>query len=340
MKTNLPSVVITSGEPAGIGPDIILKALSSCHTEIDASLAIVGDIHGLRERAEQLGLPCDFVELADATTGSGAVPVIHIKQPVVSIPGVLEAQNAPHVIACINRAVDLCLSDQFDAMVTAPVHKGIINVAGLPFTGHTEWIANRCGIDLPVMMLANEAMRVCLATTHLPLKAVSNAITSKKLSAIIKTIHNSLQGLYGIQRPVIGVCGLNPHAGEDGHLGDEERRIIGPTIEKLRRSGIHLVGPLPADTAFTKGQLKSVDVVLAMYHDQGLPVIKHNDFGQIVNITLGLPIIRTSVDHGTALDIAGTGDARADSLISAIRLAADFAVIANHPDEAQAPHRP
>ena len=210
-------------------------------------------------------------------------------------------------------------------MVTAPVHKGIINDAGISFSGHTEWIAERCQAELPVMMLASRTMRVCLATTHLPLAKVPQAITPKNLSTVLTIMHRDISALYKIDNPVIGVCGLNPHAGEGGHLGQEEIEVIGPTLEKLRDSGMHLLGPLPADTAFTRSHLDSMDAILAMYHDQGLPVIKHSDFGDVVNVTLGLPIIRTSVDHGTALDIAGTGKASETSLLAAIDLAREFA---------------
>ena len=210
-------------------------------------------------------------------------------------------------------------------MVTAPVHKALINEAGTFFSGHTEWIAQRAGVSQPVMMLANDSLRVCLATTHLPLAQVPNAISRVKLEHVISVMHADLRRLCGIQTPVIGVCGLNPHAGEGGYLGSEEIETILPTIEKLKAKGMSLIGPLPADTAFTQQRLASLDAVLAMYHDQGLPVIKHQSFGEVVNVTLGLPIIRTSVDHGTALDLAASGQANPSSLISAVDLAIKFA---------------
>ena len=241
------------------------------------------------------------------------------------VPGKLNPNNSSYVVQCINHAVDLCLSGEFDAMVTAPAHKAVINDAGIPFSGHTEWIADRTCSTQPVMMLANDQMRVCLVTTHLPLQNVAEQITISRIQSVLKVMSDDLSRLYGINHPRIGVCGLNPHAGEGGHLGREEIDTIEPAINLMRNSGYNLVGPLPADTAFTQSQLSQLDGVLAMYHDQGLPVIKHSGFGEVVNITLGLPIIRTSVDHGTALELAASGEANASSLISAINLAIEFA---------------
>ncbi len=326
----LPKIIICSGEPAGIGMDIVIKAAQQ---GFDADLAIVGDPNLLRERAELLGMTLDINEYEPTDKSNpgqsggrlGQVSVIPLDVSTSVTPGKLDSKNSRYVIQCIDTAVDLCLSGEFDAMVTAPVHKGIINDAGIPFLGHTEWIAKRTGADQPVMMLANGTTRVCLVTTHLPLKAVPEQITVSRIKSVLKVMASSLTHLYRIPAPRIGVCGLNPHAGEGGHLGTEEIEIIQPAILEMQQQGLNLIGPLPADTAFTQAQLNQLDGVLAMYHDQGLPVIKHSGFGEVVNVTLGLPIIRTSVDHGTALDIAGSGLATESSLVAAINLAIEFA---------------
>jgi 4-hydroxythreonine-4-phosphate dehydrogenase len=244
---------------------------------------------------------------------------------VPSNPGRLETANARYVLNLLDRATDGAMGGEFDAIVTAPVHKGVINDAGVPFTGHTEYLAERTQSPRPVMMLATGAMRVALATTHLPLKDVSAAITIESLCEIVSILNRDLVKWWGIAQPRIAVCGLNPHAGEGGHLGDEEIRVIAPAIARIKALGIRASGPLPADTAFVPRILADFDAVLAMYHDQGLPVIKHAGFDSAVNITLGLPILRTSVDHGTALDLAGTGRADASSLASAIGLAIELA---------------
>ncbi|NKB76072.1 MAG: 4-hydroxythreonine-4-phosphate dehydrogenase PdxA [Gammaproteobacteria bacterium] len=317
-------LLITAGEPSGIGPDIALKLFDSKALPQE-NVVVVSDIHLLRQRAIQIGLPIDIVEYDGNTQTGDALPVIHVPTNTACSAGVLNEANSESVIESINLAVDLCLSGEFQAMITAPVHKGIINDAGVPFTGHTEWIADRCNAELPVMMLASENMRICLATTHLPLSEVPRAITRERLVTIINIMHKDIASLYGIRSPVIGICGLNPHAGEGGHLGREEIEVIEPVIKELQNKGLNLIGPIPADTAFTTTQLKSMNAVLAMYHDQGLPVIKHSDFGGVVNVTLGIPIVRTSVDHGTALDKAGTGNASATSLASAVQLARKFA---------------
>ena len=314
---SIKPLAITLGEPAGVSPEIILKALQYPHPPC----AIIGDIGLLRKTADRLGLDTRFAEYSGTYTDLEHTPVVHLPYPGKVEPGRLNVENAESVVTTINLAVDGCLEGEFSAMVTAPVHKGIINDAGIPFTGHTEWIADRCQAPLPVMMLASETMKVCLATTHLPLSKVSDAITRDGLAELITIMDHDIANLYNLSKPRIGVCGLNPHAGESGHLGTEEIEVIAPTIEALKQQGINLQGPLPADTAFTKRQLNQLDAILAMYHDQGLPVIKHSDFGDVVNVTLGLPIIRTSVDHGTALDIAGKGTADATSLVSAIQLA-------------------
>ncbi|WP_424947180.1 4-hydroxythreonine-4-phosphate dehydrogenase PdxA [Candidatus Spongiihabitans sp.] len=330
----LPKIIICSGEPAGIGPDIVIKAAQQ---GFDAALAVVGGLNLLRDRAELLGMALDFNEYESTDKSnpghsgghpegrSGRVSVIPLEVSTPVTPGKLDQKNSRYVTRCIDTAVDLCLSGEFDAMVTAPVHKGIINDAGIPFLGHTEWIAKRTGANQPVMMLANGTTRVCLVTTHLPLREVADHITGDRIQSVLKVMARDITALYGIDNPKIGICGLNPHAGEGGHLGKEEIEIIGPAISAMQQQGFNLIGPLPADTAFTQTQLSQLDGVLAMYHDQGLPVIKHSGFGEVVNVTLGLPIIRTSVDHGTALELAGSGLATESSLVAAINLAIEFA---------------
>jgi 4-hydroxythreonine-4-phosphate dehydrogenase len=249
--------------------------------------------------------------------------VIHHPLGAPNIPGKLSVANAPYVLNLLDRAIDGACSGEFDAIVTAPVHKGVINESGIPFKGHTEYLAARTGAPLPVMMLAAGTLRVALATTHLPLREVSAAITLESLCRVIEIIERDLRR-WGVASPRIGVCGLNPHAGEGGHLGDEEIRVITPAIAQMRERGMQVTGPIPADTIFVPRILADYDVVLAMYHDQGLPVIKHAAFDRAVNVTLGLPIVRTSVDHGTALDLVGTGRADASSLVAAVRLALEL----------------
>jgi 4-hydroxythreonine-4-phosphate dehydrogenase len=323
----VPAIVISSGEPAGIGPDIVLKAAQH---EFDARLAVTGCPRVLATRARQLGLVVDIEEILPGVDvpphqpGKIYVIPVPVLQPVTA--GQLDRENARHVIDVIDQAVDLCKQGQYQAMVTAPVHKGVINDSGIPFTGHTEWIAERTGSRQPVMMLANNRLRVCLATTHLPLNLVAEHITDRLLLSVVEIMHRDIGNLYGVENPTIVVCGLNPHAGEGGHLGREEIDVIIPALETLKARGYDVHGPVPADTVFTLGNLEQFDAVLAMYHDQGLPVIKHSSFGEVVNITLGLPIVRTSVDHGTALDLAGTGKARESSLVAATRLAIEFAI--------------
>jgi 4-hydroxythreonine-4-phosphate dehydrogenase len=325
MKNPVPKIVICSGEPAGIGPDIVIQAAQA---GFDAELVIVGDPKLLEDRSSQLGIRLNIHEYQSgdpATPHSpGDIRVIPVDVPCPVTSGELDAGNSNYVTRCIDTAVDGCLSGDFHAMVTAPVHKGIINDAGTPFSGHTEWIAERTDANQPVMMLTNESLRVCLVTTHLPLKEVAGQITGDRIKSVLGVMARDIAKLYGIADPRIGVCGLNPHAGEGGHLGTEEIEVIAPAIHEMRLQGLDLIGPLPADTAFTQSQLNQLDGVLAMYHDQGLPVIKHSGFGDVVNVTLGLPIIRTSVDHGTALDLAGSGEARESSLVAAINLAIAF----------------
>jgi 4-hydroxythreonine-4-phosphate dehydrogenase len=303
----LPNIAITPGEPAGIGPDITLKLLQQ--QNIAANFIVFADPDLLQQRAEQLGLSIKL---------DNVVP-IPLSQPV--IPGELNSANANYVIETLTQACQACLNKQCDALVTAPVHKGIINDAGINFTGHTEFLADLSNVKQVVMMLATPKLRVALVTTHLPLSQISSAITATRLETVIRILNNHLQQKFGLKHPKILVCGLNPHAGEDGHLGNEEIITIIPTLNKLRDQGINLIGPVSADTAFTTNSLSGIDVVLTMYHDQGLPVLKSQGFGEAVNVTLGLPIIRTSVDHGTALNLAATGKASSTSLHYAVQIA-------------------
>ena len=250
------------------------------------------------------------------------VEVLHVPLAAPCVAGRLDPRNARYVLALLDRAVAGCLAGEFHAMVTAPVHKGVINDGGVAFTGHTEYLAKRCGAPAPVMLLVGGGLRVALATTHLPLSEVPRAITGPSLESVLRVLDRDLRELFGLRRPRILVCGLNPHAGEGGHLGREEADVIAPALERLRGTGMRLDGPIAADTAFLAGRLSGFDAVLAMFHDQGLPVLKRAAFGRAVNVTLGLPIVRTSVDHGTALDVAGTARADPGSLIAALRLAA------------------
>lgn len=305
--TNKLRIAITAGEPAGIGPDIILMLLQE--QQWPAELVVIADPDMLHERAQLLG-----VELR----GCSILPVT-CKAPVEA--GILNPDNATYVLETLQLAATGCLKGDFAAMVTAPLHKGVINDAGIPFTGHTEYLAELTGAPLPVMMLAADDLRVALATTHVPLHAVSSMITQELLEQVLTILHRDMQQKFGLTTPHILVCGLNPHAGESGHLGTEELDTIIPVIKRLQQQGMNLTGPLPADTLFTPRNLQGADAVLAMYHDQGLPVLKHAGFGKAINITLGLPIIRTSVDHGTALHLAGTGTAETGSLKAAIDLA-------------------
>jgi len=289
----------------------------------DCELVCLGDRALLSGRAKQLSLPVSLHDYDSASPRAhvpGNLTVLHHPLKEASAPGKLSAANAHYVLALLDRAIEGAVSGEFSAIVTAPVHKGVINDAGVPFKGHTEYLAARTGAALPVMMLAAGPLRVALATTHLPLREVSAAVTVELLCNVIEVLDRDLKR-WGIPTPRIGVCGLNPHAGESGHLGDEETRVIAPAITQMRERGMRVTGPIPADTIFVPRILAEYDAILAMYHDQGLPVIKHAAFDRAVNVTLGLPILRTSVDHGTALDLAGTGRADASSLVAAIRLA-------------------
>jgi 4-hydroxythreonine-4-phosphate dehydrogenase len=301
-----PTIAVTTGEPAGIGPELAATLLGE---RWPARIVLVGDRDLLTRRG---GRPVPEANL------------LHVPLAVPSTPGRLETANARYVLAVLDAALEGCASGRFDAIVTAPVHKGVINDAGVPFTGHTEYLAGRTGAPLPVMMLTGGGLRVALATTHLPLAAVSAALTRERLTAVLRILDADLRGKFGIAAPRILVCGLNPHAGEGGHLGREEVEVIEPTLRTLQAEGLQLTGPVPADTAFLPERLAGHDAVLAMYHDQGLPVLKRAAFGHGVNVTLGLPVIRTSVDHGTALDLAGTGRADPGSLREALRLAIEL----------------
>lgn len=315
-------IALTPGEPSGIGPDLILSLAQQKH---EAQLIALADPELLKQRAELLGLSISLIEIdlseprQLAEAGELFVLPHRLKAPVKA--GELNHLNSRYVLDTLQTALDGCLSKQFDAIVTAPVHKGIINDSGEVFTGHTEFFADGAGVKKVVMMLATDSLKVALATTHLPLRDVADAITSDELSEVIAVIHHAMQQHFGLAVPRIAVCGLNPHAGEDGHLGREEVDIIQPVINRFIQDGYALSGAWPADTIFNQDKLQNYDVVLAMYHDQGLPVLKHHGFGKAVNVTLGLPFIRTSVDHGTALDLAGTGRANPSSLYAALKMA-------------------
>ena len=324
MTPPLP-IALTSGEPAGIGPDLCLLAASRPRSW---PLVCLGDREMLAVRARRLRLSIAFSDYrlgGEIRYAAGRLTVLHEPLATECVAGRLEKKNARSVLRLIDRAVDACLAGEFSAVVTAPVQKSLINEAGVAFSGHTEYIAQRTHAPLPVMMLTARQLRVALATTHLPLRAVSDALSTDGLLRILHILSQDLSRYWGLPQPRIGVCGLNPHAGEGGHLGDEELRIIGPAIEQARAAGLSVSGPWPADTLFVPSHLAHYDAVLAMYHDQGLPVLKHAGFGHAVNVTLGLPIVRTSVDHGTALDLAGSGSADPGSLIAAIELAARMA---------------
>jgi 4-hydroxythreonine-4-phosphate dehydrogenase len=318
---SIPRIALTPGEPSGIGPDLCIQLAQE---DLPFELIAIASPELLAQRARQLGLSIS-INLFDSArpaasqqAGSITVMPVELMEPVEC--GRLNPANSRYVLKTITKAAKGCVEGLFDAMVTGPVHKGIINDAGFAFTGHTEYIAEICG-GHPVMMLATPGLRVALVTTHLPLSEVPKAVTHTRLRKVIRILDHDLHTRFHIATPKILVCGLNPHAGENGHLGREEIEIIEPVLDSFRKQGLNIVGSLPADTLFTPKYLESADAVLAMYHDQGLPVLKHMGFGRAVNITLGLPIIRTSVDHGTALDLAGTGKADSGSLKYALETA-------------------
>ncbi len=322
----VPRIVVTSGEPAGIGPDACVVLAQH---DWQADLVVAADAALLAATAAALKLPLTIERYdpsrAVAAYRAGILKVLHLPtaQPVVA--GLLNPRNAAYVIEMLDRACDGCMNGEFAAMVTAPVQKSALIEAGFAFTGHTEYLAGRSRAAMPVMMLVNGRLRVALVTTHLPLAKVPRAITPERLRATLRIVHTDLGRHFGLAAPRIAVLGLNPHAGESGHMGREEIEVIGPVIRELQTEGLKVLGPIPADTAFTPQFLETADVVVAMYHDQGLPVIKHAGFGNTVNVTLGLPILRTSVDHGTALSLARTGKADAGSLRAALALAIELA---------------
>lgn len=318
---------LTPGEPAGIGPDLCLLLARQAQP---APLVAIASRELLAERAKQLGLNIELLTVGpqrwpDSPAAAGSLYVWDTPLATPAIPGKLTPANAAYVLQTLTRAGQGCLDGTFAGMITAPVHKGVINEAGIAFSGHTEFLAELTHTQQVVMMLATRGLRAALVTTHLPLKDVAAAITVERLERVTRILHADLRSKFGIAEPRILVCGLNPHAGEGGHLGREEIEIIEPTLERLRTEGMNLIGPLPADTLFTPKHLEQADAVLAMYHDQGLPVLKFKGFGAALNVTLGLPIIRTSVDHGTALDLAGTGKVDIGSLQVALETAYQMA---------------
>ncbi len=321
MGASLPLVALTAGEPAGIGPDLCAILARERFT---GRLVILGDPQVIAQRAVARKIPFDAPEYRGPDSAP-AMSILAVRAAAPVVPGRLDPANARHVLALLDRALEGCVRREFDAMVTAPVQKSVLNDAGIPFTGHTEYLADRTGTPRVVMLLVGGGLKVALATTHLALSEVPRAITRERLEAIIRIVDADLRRHFGIERPRILVAGLNPHAGESGYLGREEIEVIAPAIEALAREGLAVSGPYPADTLFTPRVLELGDVVLAMFHDQGLPVLKHAAFGEAVNVTLGLPVIRTSVDHGTALDRAGGGEVDAGSLREAIALAFEMA---------------
>ena len=324
-------LVITPGEPAGIGPDLVIQ-LAQLNQHAQYELVCIADSSMLQQRAKKLGLPLsilkyDPTKLQLATKSCITVLEEPLNNPLVC--GVADKTNAQSQLNALKRAVSGCMNGEFAALITGPMHKGIINEAGINFTGHTEFLAELSNVKKVVMMLAapesKYKLRVALATTHLPLTKVSSAITKQSLEEIITILNHDMKKYFSLKQPNIFICGLNPHAGEDGYLGTEEIDTITPVINKLKNNGFNLKGPLPADTVFTEPYMKEADAILSMYHDQGLPVLKHVGFGEAVNITLGLPFIRTSVDHGTAFDLAGTGKANISSLMAALKMAIEMA---------------
>lgn len=320
-------LAVTCGEPAGIGPDLCLQLAGSA-----APVVVLADKALLAQRAAELGCSVELLDYCPSSADEDVQPLVSGQLRVLSIPlaapvvaGKLDPANSRYVLALLERGLRGCQSGEFAGMVTAPVHKGVINDAGIPFTGHTEFLAELTGTPLVVMMLTGGGMRVALATTHLPLREVAAAITAPLLEAVLRILHRDLQRRFSLENPRILVAGLNPHAGEGGYLGREEIEVMIPVLDALRAQGFNLSAPLPADTLFAAHRLREADAVLAMYHDQGLPVLKHASFGGGVNITLGLPLIRTSVDHGTALELAASGRADAGSLLEAIRAAQTMA---------------
>ena len=322
-KKSNTRLLITTGEPAGIGPDLIIKLLRIQH---DYNLTVIGDPKLLEQRAKLLSIPAEIMivtenDSRDVGDNKKIIKVLPIELNIDSSPGKLDIKNVNYIIKMLEVSCEYCLQNKFDALITTPVQKSIINDAGIKFSGHTEYLAKICNVDSPVMLLTCRNLRIALVTTHLPLIDVPKAISRYRVTKVINTVIEEMVNKFGVKQPKITVCGLNPHAGEDGYLGNEEKKIIMPAINEFIEKGYVISGPVPADTAFREEQRKKTDVYICMYHDQGLPVLKTFGFGEAVNITLGLPIIRTSVDHGTALKIAGTGQAQTGSLLAAIDMA-------------------
>ena len=322
MSEYLPTIILTAGEPAGIGPDL---AVMASQMNLDCRLAVCADPVLLTDRANMLGISLRITDWDNQQHSIGQLSVLPVNLNQPAAAGQLDVENADYVLNTLRIAANGCLQGEFDALVTGPLQKSVINDAGIHFTGHTEFLADLSNTHRVVMMLAADKLRVALATTHLPLRDVSSQITKELLTEVIEILHHDLKTRFALPQPHILVCGLNPHAGEGGHLGTEEIDTIEPVLDALRTKGLNLTGPLPADTAFVPRQLAQADAVLAMYHDQGLPVLKHVGFGNAVNITLGLPFIRTSVDHGTALDLAGSGKIDTGSLQQALIMAISMA---------------
>ncbi|WMY96532.1 MAG: 4-hydroxythreonine-4-phosphate dehydrogenase PdxA [Arsenophonus sp.] len=320
IKKNINRIIITPGEPSGVGPDILIQIAQH---NWPVQLVVCADPDLLKSRAKLLNLELKIypLDLNNKTQAAKTLTVLPIKLPVPVIPGQLNKENSIYVIETLRRACDGCINGEFSGLVTGPVHKAIINDAGIPFTGHTEFLSKRSKVKKVVMMLTTKKLKIALATTHIPLKEVPNAITFKNLQETIYILHKELKSKFKIHTPNIYVCGLNPHSGEYGYIGNEEIEIIIPVIRKLRCEGLKVYGPFPADTLFQEKYLNKADVILTMYHDQGLPVLKHKSFNHAINITLGLPFIRTSVDHGTAIELAGTIKANTNSFILALKLA-------------------
>jgi 4-hydroxythreonine-4-phosphate dehydrogenase len=318
----LRTIAVTTGEPAGVGPDLCTELVDTappgCRLVLIGDRSLFGRARGRRGRPPALP---DFDATARPRAG---VELLHVPLAQPAIPGQLDPANARYVLDTLDAAIGGCAAGAFAAIVTAPVQKSVINEAGIRFTGHTEYLAAQTGVRTPVMLLAGGGLRVALATTHVPLRKVSRTLTPQRLATVLRIVDADLRSLFGLRKPRILVLGLNPHAGENGHLGSEEGAVLEPVMRELRRAGLDLVGPVPADTAFLPHRLKGIDAVVAMYHDQGLPVLKFASFGHAVNVTLGLPIVRTSVDHGTALDLAGTRRADPGSLQAALALALDL----------------
>ncbi|WP_114326747.1 4-hydroxythreonine-4-phosphate dehydrogenase PdxA [Candidatus Colwellia aromaticivorans] len=315
-------IAITPGEPAGIGPDLVVSIAQQAWP---VQLVVVASKELIKQRAEQLNLPIVLIDydanLDAIPQAAGTLTILDIPLAQACIPGTLDTSNGAYVVETLKVASDKNMSGEFEAIVTGPVHKGLINKSGVPFSGHTEYFALQANCSDVVMMLATKGLRVALVTTHIPLAYVAKAITFERLQKVTRILHTDLKSKFGIKNPKIYACGINPHAGEDGHLGREEIEVMEPAFAELRAEGINVIGPLPADTIFQEKYLEDADAILSMYHDQGLPVLKYKGFGSSVNITLGLPFIRTSVDHGTALELAGNGAADSGSMIEAINSA-------------------